>query len=421
MGITTLEQIVLMDRYSLGLGKNKSDSLTQAAANALANRHISDVQIEENRVIVNTRGGEPKALLAMAKRIFSTFGQYNLADNQIIITPGKGPFAGDFHYVIESAKTWQSITSAKNRDRLQREGITLGQQELRDFARQRGIDGFISNVFGEIKGNDLMKSAITLAMFSSFYEPLHVLIVGEPGSGKTMARDIIVENFSDVMPIGANSTRAGLVCNRGTGELGALPNANEKLALIDEFDKLDEEDVQYCYELFSNAKCQVDSAKIHTTIESHFTAVAFANPRWEVFKGRPMDEIGMRATMLSRFALIVPSETLSTDVFKEILSKKMAGESELKSLPQYYDQWVKLSRHHSPQMRASEKLMESYRDEGAALFERYVATPLRRDHRLADYLARIPKTLAKAEFSDITDQVLEKSLQLVRDSIKAWD
>jgi len=46
MGITTLEQIVLMDRYSLGLSKGKSDSLIQAAANILANRHIKDVQIQ---------------------------------------------------------------------------------------------------------------------------------------------------------------------------------------------------------------------------------------------------------------------------------------------------------------------------------------------------------------------------------------
>ena len=421
MGITTLEQIVLMDRHSLGLSKGKSDSLIQAAANILANRHIKDVQIKKNRVIIGTEGGEEPALLAMAREIFSSSGDYAFAGNQIIIDPGKGPYPGDFNYILQMAKRWLNMTSAKSRDQWQREGITLSQQELRDFARQRGIDGFIENVFGEIKGNELMKWAIAAAMFSSFREPLHVLVVGEPGSGKTMARDIIVENFSDVVPIGANSTRAGLVCNRTTGELGALAGANERLVLIDEFDKLNADDVQYCYELFSNAKCQVDAARIHTTIESHFTAIAFANPKSEVFKGRPMDEIGVRATMLSRFALVVPSEMLGPEVFKEILAKKLAGESELELLPQYYDQWLKLSRHHKPQMQASDKLMESYTNEGAALYERYCTTPLRRDHRMADYLARLPKTIARAEFSDVTDQVLERSLQLVGDSVKAWD
>lgn len=57
MGIATLEQIVLMDRYSLGLSKGKSDSLIQAAANILANRHIKDVQIKKNRVVIGTEGG----------------------------------------------------------------------------------------------------------------------------------------------------------------------------------------------------------------------------------------------------------------------------------------------------------------------------------------------------------------------------
>lgn len=421
MGITTLEQIVLMDRYSLGLSKGKSDSLIQAAANILANRHIKDVQIQGNRVIISTQGGEEPALLAMVKEILGSLGEYTFSDGQIIITPGRGPYAGDFHYILKNAKRWLNITSAKSRELLQREGITLSQHELIDFARQRGINGFIENVFGEIKGNELMKWAIAAAMFSSFWEPLHVLIVGEPGSGKTMARDIIVESFSDIVPIGANSTRAGLVCNRATGELGTLASANERLTLIDEFDKLNEDDVQYCYELFSNAKCQIDAARIHTTIESHFTAIAFANPKWEVFKGRPMEEIGIRATMLSRFALIVPSEMLGPEVFKEILAKKLAGESELKLLPQYYDQWMKLSRHHKPQIQASKELTESYMNEGADLYQRYCATPLRRDHRMADYLARLPKTIARAEFSDVTDPVLERSLQLVRDSINAWD
>lgn len=421
MGITTLEQIVLMDRYSLGLSKGKSDSLIRAAANVLANRHIKEVQIHDNRVIIEVEKGEQPALLAMAREIFGSFGEYAFTDNQIIISPSRGPYGGDFHYVIREARRWQSVTSAKKRGEFEKEGITLSQQELVDFARKRGFDGFVDQVFAEIKGNELMKQAIAAAMFSNFYEPLHVLVVGEPGSGKTMARDIIVENFSDIVPIGANSTRAGLVCNRATGELGALANANERLTLIDEFDKLNEEDVQYCYELFSNAKCHVDAARIHTTIESHFTAIAFANPKWEIFKGRPMEEIGVRATMLSRFALIVPSEMLGPEIFKEILAKKLEGESELKLLPQYYDQWVKLSRHHKPRMLASNQMLETYMDEGASLYERYCATPLRRDHRMADYLSRLPRTIARAEFSDVTDEVLGKALGSIRDSVKVWD
>jgi hypothetical protein len=77
-------------------------------------------------------------------------------------------------------------------------------------------------VFEEIKGNEFMKIALTLSLFSTPNEPIHSPVVGDPASAKTMAKDILSQNFSDVQLIGANSTRADLVINRTNGELGAL-------------------------------------------------------------------------------------------------------------------------------------------------------------------------------------------------------
>jgi hypothetical protein len=44
-----------------------------------------------------------------------------------------------------------------------------------------------------------------------------------------MAKEIISEEFSDITNIGANTTRSGLVCNLGTGDLGALSHSHNKL------------------------------------------------------------------------------------------------------------------------------------------------------------------------------------------------
>ena len=45
---------------------------------------------------------------------------------------------------------------------------------------------FYEEFFSDITGTDLMKKAITIALFSTFDEPVNVLILGDPGSAKTL-------------------------------------------------------------------------------------------------------------------------------------------------------------------------------------------------------------------------------------------
>ena len=421
MGFTTLEQIVLLDRYSLGMGKDKGDALVQRAANILATKHIKGVEIKENKVAVEVDEGSDPVVAAVKEVIGSYGGEYSINENQVVITPSRSPYAGDFHYIVRGAQRWQTLTSAKKRDELAREGISLKRHELIEFAQGRGLDGFCEGVFSEIKGNEIMKEAIAISMFSTFNEPVHTLIVGEPATGKTLAKEIIIESFSDIKPIGANATRAGLICNMGTGELGALASADRQTCMIDEFDKIPDSDIELCYELLSNGKCSVDSGRIHTVIESHFITIALANPKEGIFRGRPVEQVGMPPTLLSRFAFIVRAEPLSREDIKELTRKKLLRLAEVRNIPEYYDQWIKLARLHRPTIKASQAKIERYLDEGSALVERYSGTAIRRDLRMTDYLKRIPDAIARAGFSEVTDETLDKALELVKESIQAWD
>ena len=65
-------------------------------------------------------------------------------------------------------------------------------------------------------------------LFSRTREPVHVLVLGEPASAKTLARDILLRNFTGLTSVGGNATRAGLVCNRSTGEPGVLAFSDGK-------------------------------------------------------------------------------------------------------------------------------------------------------------------------------------------------
>ena len=54
------------------------------------------------------------------------------------------------------------------------------------------------------------------------------------------------------------------------------------------------------------------------------------------------------------------------------------------------------------------------------IVEKYYATNLRRDLRMADYIRRIPLAIARASFSDVTDSSLLEAASIVSESIETW-
>ncbi len=425
MGFITLEQIALLDRDSLGMGKQRGDALIQSAWNILANRYIKDIEISENKVTVTIDKTNDSIVTSIKGILGAVEGQNGnctmvVRDNKIILYAGNNPYFS-FDFVLKNAKRFSEILDAKQKQELAKVGITLGESEIKKFAEERGFDGFWKNVFEEIKGNEIIKKALAVSMFSDFKEPVHVLIIGDPGSCKTLAKEIIAQNFKDVSAVGANSTRSGLVCSLTTGQLGVLAYSDRKAVLVDEFDKIPESDIEYCYELLSNGRCSVHSARIHQDIESNFIMIAFANPLHGVFKAIPIEEINLPPTLLSRFAFIIRTETLGLDERSELFLRKFYGGSELKKLPDHYNEWIKLARLHIPQLKVSEEKVKNYiKQVNEEIVEKYYGTSLRRDLRMGDYIRRIPISIAKSEFTDVTNDTLENSLEMIKESIETW-
>ncbi|MEM2352229.1 MAG: hypothetical protein QXT26_07460 [Thermoproteota archaeon] len=424
MGITTLEQIALMSRYDLGLGKERSDAVIQTAQNILMNKHVNGIQIYMNekprriKIFTNRSDGLFEKILARALYAES-YGCSIVKDvDGFTIIEGSQSFDG----VLRHAELIKDILEARALQEDKKKGITIPHDEIIAFASKMRFDGFWKSLFEEIKGNEWMKIAITCSIFSSPYEPIHTLIVGEPASAKTMARDIIVQSISNVQVIGANSTAAGLVVNKSTGDLGALSFSDGKIVLIDEFDKIPTHDIEFTYELLSNGKCRVDSGRIHEDVVSHFSAIALANPINQTFKLgiRMMDQIGLSPGLMSRFALIVRSENISGDEFEDLVVRKMRMIGE-KRFVKSFDQWVKLARMHQPSINCSDEALRRYSVKIRELVERYQATPLRRDARMADYARRLPMAIARSEFRDVNDNDLDKALEIFYGCLCSWD
>jgi len=422
MGITNLEQIAIMSVTSLGLGNSKGNMLIQRARNILANENITDIRIVNEDIIEVEVKRTDRAVIKSVLNALDVFaagwGNASLKTDDNILKLTRNSQA--FNKVISKAEGLQEVIESKRLGEREKCGIYLPDEELIAFAKERGFEGFWQNVFQEIHGNDIMKKVIVTSMFSTFREPVHSLIIGEPGSSKTMAKEIISDRFSDITNIGANTTRSGLVCNLGTGDLGALPHSHEKLVLIDEFDKIPGEDIEYCYELLSNGKCSVHSAKLHQNIVSEFIMISFANPRSKVFGKKALSDIGLSPLLVSRCALIVKVQNISKDDRINLFRKKFYGNGEIKEKHDYYDQWMKLSRTYEPKITASDKTVGKYIDDVNDIVEKYYYTNLRRDLRMADYIRRIPLAIARASFAPVDDKVIKEAGEIFRESIETW-
>ena len=422
MGITKLEQIALMSATSLGMGSTKGSMLIQRARNILANKNIIDVVVVNEDAVKVKVGRTDRAVVKSVLNAFDVYegGHGNTSlkiEGDVLILSRKSV---TFNKVIKKAIDIKNTIESKKKEEYEKRGIYLPNEELINFAKKHGFNGFWQNVFHDIKGNDIMKKVIAVSMFSTFEEPVHLLIIGEPGSSKTMAKEIIGERFKDVTIIGANTTRSGLVCNLGTGDLGVLPHSHKKLVLVDEFDKIPKDDVEYCYELLSNGKCSVHSAKIHQNIESQFIMIAFANPKSRIFGKDAIADIGLSPLLMSRCALIVKVQDITRDERIDLFKRKFYGEGEIKKKQEYYDQWVKLARTYEPDITASDKTVENYIQEADEIVERYYNTALRRDLRMADYIRRIPRAIARSTFSPIDDRIINEATDILKESIETW-
>ena len=188
----------------------------------------------------------------------------------------------------------------------------------------------------------------------------------------------------------------------------------------DELDKIPGEDIEYCYELLSNGKCSVHSAKIHEEIKSNFIMIAFANPSSQIFGKHPIDEISLPPLLMSRFALIVKTEKIDKDTRLNLFMQKFYGKGEIKEKSSFYAQWVEMAKEHNPAITADKKRIKKYLSTINEIVEETYATQLRRDLRMGDYIRRVPQAIARAGYDSISNEVLDAAENIFVESISTW-
>src|SRR6056297_432180 len=215
-------------------------------------------------------------------------------------------------------------------------------------------DKMIASIAPSIYGYNQEKLAMILQLFSGVTKELpdgsrirgdlHMLLIGDPGTGKSQMLSYI-ENIAprSVYTSGKGSSSAGLTAaavrddfgdgQQWTLEAGALVLADQGIAAVDELDKMSPEDRSAMHEALEQQRISVSKAGINATLKSRCSLLGAANPKYGRFdEYEPIGEqIDLEPALVSRFDLIFtitdkPDAEKDRDLAEHIIKTNFAGE-----------------------------------------------------------------------------------------------
>jgi len=298
---------------------------------------------------------------------------------------------------------------------------TIREASYREFsgiARDR-IPAFIAP---QIFGLDLIKQAAMLQLFCT--EPVHILLLGDPGTGKTE----ILRAAADLTPVssfglGSGISGAGLgVMARGDEIVyGLLPRADGGLCAIDELNLVKREDYAFLYSAMEKGFITYTKSNKNLTIDPRVKVLATANPKGDKFVGRIVstlrDQIPFDSALLSRFHITFLVRKPGVEGFLHITKKIVRSEKVqipkddlafLKDYVGFADHSVDFPKAYEPKVVKFMKYIKECEEE--FLIE---ATP-----RIVVGFVRLAKASARLSLRDkVTDEDLSFVQKIVTDSL----
>ncbi|KAF2722292.1 MCM-domain-containing protein [Polychaeton citri CBS 116435] len=172
------------------------------------------------------------------------------------------------------------------------------EREIRALSRDPQIvEKIVSSIAPSIYGHNDIKTAVALSLFGgvskvaqgkhSIRGDINILLLGDPGTAKSQVLKYVESTaHRAVFATGQGASAVGLTASvrrdpmtaEWTLEGGALVLADRGVCLIDEFDKMNDQDRTSIHEAMEQQTISISKAGIVTTLQARCAVMAAANP-----------------------------------------------------------------------------------------------------------------------------------------------
>ncbi|KAJ8324432.1 MCM DNA helicase complex subunit [Batrachochytrium dendrobatidis] len=228
------------------------------------------------------------------------------------------------------------------------------QREIRALAADPRIrQRIIKSIAPSIYGHEDIKTALALSVFGGVFKnpqgkhrlrgDINVLLLGDPGTAKSQFLKYIEKTAPRaVYTTGQGASAVGLtaavhkdiVTREWTLEGGALVMADRGVCLIDEFDKMNDQDRTSIHEAMEQQSISISKAGIVATLQARCAVISAANPIYGKYNPQvPFSQnVELTEPILSRFDILCVVKDIADPIVDERLARFVCG-SHMRSHP----------------------------------------------------------------------------------------
>ena len=226
--------------------------------------------------------------------------------------------------------------------------------QILELSRDPAIgDRILESIAPSIHGHNSVKMALAMSLFGAVPKniadkhrirgDINVLLLGDPGTAKSqMLKYAEATAPRAVYSTGKGASAVGLtasvhkdpITKEWTLEGGALVLADRGVCLIDEFDKMNEQDRTSIHEAMEQQSISVSKAGIVTSLQARCSVIAAANPIGGRYDSSCTfsENVELTDPILQRFDLLCVLQDTVDPVADERLAKFVTG-SHMRSVP----------------------------------------------------------------------------------------
>lgn len=308
-----------------------------------------------------------------------------------------------------------------------------------------------ASIAPSIQGHDTIKESIALLLFGGVSKTLpdgtrlrgksNILMIGDPGTGKSQILKFVSGLATRALyTSGKGSSAAGLTAavihdadsGAMTLEAGALVLADQGIACIDEFDKMDPTDRTAIHEAMEQHTVSIAKAGIVATLNARTSILAAANPTLGRYESSlsVQDNIKLPFTILSRFDLIwIMVDTIEATRDRELaqfilnmhrMKKTKAAPATPPIAPDFLKKYISYANlHHADPQLSSEaaEVIENFYVNLRKSAEGGAAVPI--TARQLESLVRLSEARAKMALQPkVSKEDAQAAVRLMEDSLR---